>query len=178
MRTLHRFLVIATAAVLVAALGGCASSAKPHGGQTSKAAQAALSTIPGVTDTHAVIESSYSGFNRTYTPTVSITIAPGFTVADPTALTDYLIRTAWSLNEHQSTLQISVSVIGADADLGTAAVQGGWLSERALTSLFSRSESPDLQHLSLFTDQGSAKSKLGAWPGKVPTLPDGVLVKK
>jgi hypothetical protein len=173
LRTLHRILAVIVLATLAGSLAGCSTAAKPRGGQTSKAARAALAAIPGVTDAEVGVDDNMSGFSHTYDTDVSVTLAPGYRVADPSEFLSFLVRTAWSVNDKKPTSLVDIAITGSTIDLPSLAVQAGWMTETQADNAI-----PLDGNLVLIVNNEPAKSKLGAWPGKVPTLPDGVLVKK
>jgi hypothetical protein len=172
----RRRLHLLAAALLLAAgsvaVAGC--TAQPAGGQSVANAQKALARIPGVAHADVHDKTDMSGFTKYYTPEVTVALDDGYRIADLPALTDFLIRTAWSVNDRKPHISLSVEIDSAgELNLAAAAASGGWLSSAAAVS---SNEIPGWLHL--VTIDEPAKSKLGAWPGKAPTLPDGVIVKK
>jgi hypothetical protein len=156
------------AAVLAVGLTGCFPSRGVSGGQTAAAAMGEVKSLPGASSsTYVASDSSHSGFAEQNATTVHINIEPGHHIQDPEALVDFLIRVAWSVNDARPNSSLMV-VIDSDMpiDAVTAAQSAGWTSAHAF----------DDGRNAVFVKLSEAKQRLGAWPGKVPTVPDGLTV--
>ena len=79
---------------LVVVLSGCGLGGSD--GQTKESAEATLLAIPGVSDASVNTESVRSGFQLETSTVVEVSLEPGFSVADPAALGEYLLHVAWS----------------------------------------------------------------------------------
>jgi hypothetical protein len=118
--------------------------------------------------TYVASDSSYSGFTKRNATTVSVSIDPDHHIQDPDALVDFLIRVAWSVDDAEPKGSALMVAIDSDMpiDVVTAAQSAGWTGASALNDQQDR----------VFIDLSEAYKRLGAWPGKVPPVPDGVIV--
>ena len=164
----RRILAALVAVTLAVGLAGCFASGGGSGGQTAAAAMRQVKAIPGsAASTYVASDSSYSGFTKVISTTVNLDIAPDHVIPDPGALIDYLIRVAWSVNDAKPNGDLLVTIDSAVAvDATAAAKAAGWATAHSL------SNAPT----SVFVKLSEAKKRLGDWPGKVPTAPDGVIV--
>ncbi|HEY8911832.1 hypothetical protein [Lacisediminihabitans sp.] len=150
---------------LAVGLAGCAAG----GGQTAAAATRQVKAIPGsAASTYVASDSSYSGFTKENGTTVQLTVEPGFQIPDPGKLVDFLIRLGWSVNDNKPNSELFVVIDSAAPIDATAAAKGaGWKSASSL---------PD-DSTGVFIDLKEVEKRLGGWPGKVPAMPAGVVVK-
>lgn len=163
----RRAVVALVAVALAIGLTGCFASGD-LGGQTAAAAMREVKSIPGsAASSYVASDSSYSGFTKQNATTVHINIEPDHHIQDPEALVDFLIRVAWSVNDARPNSNLMV-VIDSDVpiDAVTAARSAGWASAHAFAN----------EPAAVFVKLSEAKKRLGDWPGKVPTVPDGVIV--
>ena len=79
-------------------LGGCSNPIK--GGQSIASARSTVLAIPGVASAKFTLRDAYSGFQKYWTEKVEIDLKPGFQPKDTAAFVDYIVATAWSINEH------------------------------------------------------------------------------
>jgi predicted small lipoprotein YifL len=176
--------LVAAVAVLVA-LAGCGAAGGPRydiphdaasGGQTLRQAQAAVSSIPGLTIDVAGGEPPNIKGNTGYD--VRVTVAPGYRIVDGPALVTFLVESAWSVRTgYLPNTYITVSVDtgdGPEFDVDAAAAEGGWVERGEPV--------PGQTSFSLVnvrTDDGSpARERLGDWPGDVPAFPRGVTARR
>ncbi|TFB86663.1 hypothetical protein [Cryobacterium luteum] len=154
----------------MALLGGCAAL---RGGQSVDGAVLGIETLPGVASANVSQITTLSGFKRIWTTTVAITLEPDYRIDDAEAALDWAMHTAWSVNDNEPNLGISVGFLDssgntADWDWQTAASALGY-------------DSPSVG--ALMTATGTLSfgpsvlgDTLGPWPGDVPELADGVIV--
>jgi hypothetical protein len=118
--------------------------------------------------TYVAGDSSYSGFTKRNATTVSVSVDSDHHVQDPDALVDFLIRVAWSVNDAEPKGSSLMVAIDSDIpiDVVTAAQSAGWTGASALNDQQDR----------VFIDLSEAYKRLGAWPGKVPPVADGLIV--
>jgi hypothetical protein len=158
------------ALTIVFATAGCsfARSDGSDGGQTAAAATLEIKSLPGIQgSTDVSSDSSYSGFTQLNDTAVVVGIKPDHHIQDPDTLVDFLIRVAWSVNDAKPNGDLLVTIDSAVAiDATAAAKAAGWTTAHSLSN----------EPTSVFVKLSEAKKRLGAWPGKVPTVPDGVIV--
>jgi hypothetical protein len=155
------------ALTIVFATAGCSFARSD--GQTAAAAMSEVKSLPGTSSsTYVASDSSYSGFTKRNATTVSVNIDPDHHIQDPDALVDFLIRVAWSVNDAEPKGSSLMVAIDSDIpiDVVTAAQSAGWTGAGALN---------DRRDM-VFIDLSDVEKRLGAWPGKVPAVPDGVIV--
>jgi hypothetical protein len=165
----RRALAALLAVALLVGLTGCFPSRGVSGGQTAAAAMSEVKSIPGIADpTYVKSDSSYSGLTKVTSTTVHVSINSEHHIPDPEALVDFLIRMAWSVNDAKPNRAIMTVAIDSAAalDVAAAAQKAGW------KSAFSYPELPT----TIFVKLSEAKKRLGAWPGKVPKVPGGLIV--
>ena len=141
-------------------LGGCSNPMR--GGQSIASARSAVLAIPGVASAKFTVDGAYNGFQKEWTEKVEIDLKPGFQPKDTAAFVDYIVATAWSINEHNpagigivltTTPQVNLDAVGKTA---------GW------TYLVTFADQPSI----VVTDSVSLKKQLGAWPGTPPKRTD------
>ncbi|HEY8911835.1 hypothetical protein [Lacisediminihabitans sp.] len=148
--------VVALASVIALTLSGCVFI---HRGQSEHDASKHIKSIPGLASGEVFVSNSYDGFQKVTGTAALITVKPNYTVKDPAALVDYLIRVAWSANQSKPTEDILVTVESSSSfDSVTAAKSAGWSSAYSLPN--------DPTAVSI--DLSELKKRLGDWPGKVP----------
>ena len=164
-RALATFVV---AASILAGLVGCA----PKGGQSNEQAISAMRHTAGVGSARAFPNSFYAGLSKATSMYIEVTIDAGYRIASPPNLMEYLIRTAWSVNSGHPNDSLSIEVHSVDSpsfDPIQAAIDAGWDSDR----LASNPPMPEMLSVVL---NDSLVAKLGPWPGRIPTLPQGTIV--
>ncbi|MFC5928076.1 hypothetical protein [Cryobacterium melibiosiphilum] len=152
-------------------LGGCALL--PPGGESGEATHERLDSLAGVADSRVRVANILSGFTRYWSTTVEITVADDYAVGDADAALDWLLHTAWSINNQEPNSGVLVGFVNPD---GTTA---DWDWHGALTAA-----GYDADWIGRGMDEGGIllfKSEnvtgvLGDWPAAVPDLPAGVLV--
>jgi hypothetical protein len=176
---------IRAALVVLVALAGCGAPGGPRhdiphdaesGGQTLRQAQAAVSSIPGLTIDLAGGEPPNIKGNTGYD--VRVTVAPGYRIVDGPALVTFLVESAWSVRTgYLPNTQITVSVDtgdGPEFEVDAAAAEAGWVERGEPV--------PGQTTFSLVnvrTDDGSpGRERLGDWPGDVPDVPRDVTVRR
>ena len=141
-------------------LGGCSSPLK--GGQSIASARRTILAIPGVASAKFTLEGAYNGFQKEWGENVEIDLKPGFQPKDTAAFVDYIVATAWSINEHNpedigivltTTPQVNLDAVGKTA---------GW------TNLKTTADQPSI----VVTGSVSLRKQLGAWPGTPPKKTD------
>jgi hypothetical protein len=152
------------------ALTGCAGL---RGGQPADAAAARVELLPGVASAHVEQRTTLSGFTRNWTTVVEVTLDPAYRIDDAAAALDWVLRTAWSINEHEPTSGLWVAFLdtaGNATDWGWAAAMdaGGYDTQWARSLML-----PGGVLRFTGTDIGE---RLGSWPGEAPELADGVIV--
>ena len=145
-------------------LGGCFSPMR--GGQSIASARSAVLAIPGVSSAKFTLRGAYNGFQKEWGEDVEIDLKPGFRPKDTAAFIDYIVATAWSINEHNpedigivltTTPQVNLDAVGKSA---------GW------TYLVTFADHPS----GVVTDSVSLRKQLGAWPGTPPKKTDKTAV--
>ncbi|WGD36432.1 hypothetical protein [Lysinibacter sp. HNR] len=173
--TLHKTHFKTLYAILVTTLllgfTGCAPSTSQ--GQTIEQANTQLTQLDGVAPaSRANTGSMWQGFERIKDSTVLLRIKDGYEIADTQALTDWLIRTTWSLNDQKPNSNTLVIVMFDQEP--TEREWGGATAAEALG--FQVISSPErVRSFSISIE--SLEEKLGPWPGDVPKLPVGALVE-
>ncbi|MCI4658182.1 hypothetical protein [Cryobacterium zhongshanensis] len=135
------------------------------GGQSEAAASTQLAAVPGVDAARVGTESVYSGLVAETSAVGHLTLESTATIPDLPKLLEYAIAVTWSANQREPGKRLLVSIEtpgGTDADLLAAATSLGWDTALASRAGF----------VSVRVDE--VRSKLGAWPGTVPSAPDGV----
>jgi len=141
-------------------LGGCSNPIK--GGQSIASARSAILAIPGIASAKFTVEGAYNGFQKEWGENVEIDLKPGFQPKDTAAFVDYIVATAWSINEHNpdgigivltTTPQVNLDAVGKSA---------GW------TNLKTTADQPSI----VVTGSVSLRKQLGAWPGTPPKKTD------
>jgi len=141
-------------------LGGCSNPIK--GGQSIASARSAVLAIPGVSSAKFTLRGAYNGFQKEWGEDVEIDLKPGFQPKDTAAFVDYIVATAWSINEHNpagigivltTTPQVNLDAVGKSA---------GW------TNLKTTADQPSI----VVTGSVSLRKQLGAWPGPPPKKTD------
>lgn len=205
-----RAAAIPSAVVLVVLLGGCNAVTYPDiprfatsGGQTQSQLDATLQTIPGIAINDASGSSPNVKGNTGYG--FSLTVKPGYQVADAARLVDFLVRSAWSVRDGwmpNTTIEIEIQAGSAPAesiDLVAAAEQTGWVPVGAQLSGIGPDEGgsdpqfdPDhYTSVSVWVNSEEAaqqksdpngavanRKSLGKWPGAVPALSIGIVVAR
>jgi hypothetical protein len=149
---------------LVFAMMGCAGSS---GGQSKESAEAALSTMPGVVAASVDTRSSANGFQKATSTTIEVNLESGFSVPDPGAFVDYLLRVAWSTDIEEANTSVEV-IVESDPQITVHEA----LAEDEWANIASDPNNP----------QGAVvlareiKDRYGDWPGDVPVLPEGLVV--
>lgn len=154
-----------TVAILLSLLllTGCAQA---QAGQTAKAANSMH--LAGA-EVNVLSSSSYNGFAKVISHSVRIQVDPGYEIADPTAVVEYLAKVGWSVNDARPTTGTTLSFAKPISfDPVEAARKGGWH-----TTSGTQNSRSSLIYLNL----KEVKHRLGTWPGKIPHLPDGAIVK-
>jgi hypothetical protein len=178
MRMSLRALLPAGAGVLALALlvTGCsgpssAPTASSAAGQSAAHAQASIRKIPGVESATVKLNQTMSGFNKHDSVITHVTLAQGTTVPDPSKLIDHLVAVSWSVNGERPDNGISLTLAtNPQIDVGPVARDSGWPK----VTYFTNSADPDAPRFAGFSAQ-SLTEKLGAWPGKVPTVESGLV---
>src|ERR1035437_3832728 len=153
-------MMIATGVVVVAVLGGC--SFVPWGGATAKAEKSTIENIEGVKS--AFVYKLDAGTNA-----VIVTVAPGYRVGDATQALNWILETAWAINDYKP---IDV-IVNFDAD----GKPMDWDWQSAASQLGVAVPAPlDSFGILRFSASDLAK-KYGPWPGTVPVAPKDLLVK-
>ena len=141
-------------------LSGCSNPIE--GGQSIASARSTVLAIPGVASAKFTLRGAYSGFQKYWTEKVEIDLKPGFQPKDTAAFVDYIVATAWSINEHNpagigivltTTPQVNLDAVGKSA---------GW------TNLKTTADQPSI----VVTGSVSLRKQLGAWPGPPPKKTD------
>lgn len=154
-------------------LSGCAFF--PKKGQSTEQAAALVGDIDAFSTSNVSVTSNLSGFTTSYYVYTAGTLADGYRVADADAALDWLLRTAWSINDHKPTL-INVGVLSGTR----VAADWDWVGAMERRGL-------DFAWIGRFMDDSGALgfrmkdhealiAELGPWPGEVPMLPEGVFV--
>lgn len=157
----------AAAAILVA-LSGCAAES-PRGRPVAEM-KAAIETVNGIDTASASFERLRSTFTVVDSATVIVRLEAGAEVTDAGALADYLLRSLWTIGEVRPT-ELAVFVEAADGsrvDISSGAIDNDW------SPILGLPESPFFMVNKLTREP--VKSKLGPWPGLVPTPPMGAIV--
>lgn len=162
--------LIVVATLGVVAITGCAGL---RGGQSAEAAAKRIDLLPGVASSEVVQTSSLDGFTTRWFTSVAVTLEADYDVGDAERALEWGVRTAWSVNGHEPTTGLSVGFVDAagnavDWDWEAASVGLGY--EPVADAMSMR-----LHGVLLFTNSEIGDS-LGAWPGDVPKLADGVIV--
>ena len=156
---------IVAVAGLVMILSGCGLVGSE--GQSKESADAALSAIPGVGEATVTTESMKSGFQTETSTVVELNLEAGATVSDPEIFVDYLLRVAWSTQTKEANRAVVVQIM-SEPQISTrdALDAGGWESARGRSSV---------PHRSLVRAY-EVKERFGDWPGKVPELPESLII--
>lgn len=150
---------------LIIALTGCAFGGS--GGQSKKSADAALSAIPGVSSASVDTESMVSGLQEETSTTIKVSLETGYSVPEPDALVDYLLRVAWSSKTKEADSFVEVIVLSdPQISIADALDAGEWVS------VGSDPKNPE----DAVVQAGEVKDRFGDWPGDVPELPEGLIV--
>lgn len=148
----------------------------PAGGQTVRQAQAAVSSIPGLSvDVSGGGPPNIKG-NTGYA--VRVTVAPGHRIVDGPALITFLVESVWSVRTgYLPNTQITVSVDTGDGppfDAAAAAAEAGWVERDEPVP-----GRTGFSHVAVTTEDGSpARERLGDWPGDVPDVPRDVTARQ
>jgi hypothetical protein len=164
-RPARRVGVAVGVAGLVLAMMGCAPGGS--GGQSKESADATLSSISGVAEASVDTRSSTNGFQKQTSTTIEVTLDSGFSIPDPGALVDYLVRVAWSTGTKEANTSVEVIVL-SDPQIS---VQDALAAEEWANTA---SDPNNPQEAVLLASE--VKERLGDWPGEVPELPDGIIV--
>ena len=159
----------AFAALIAVAIVGCFSGCSiTRAGQTADAAAIEVKSLQGISNSSDVYSnSSYSGFTKQNSTLVVVTVDPDRRIENTGQLVEFLIRVAWSVNDAQPNMELMVTIKStAPIDAVAAAQAAGWTGAHAFND----------ERGTVFIPLSEAKKRLGAWPGKVPTAPDGVIV--
>jgi len=150
---------------LVVILSGCALGGSE--GQSRESAEAILLAIPGVSDASVNTESVRSGFQLETSTVVEVSLEPGFSVADPAALGEYLLHVAWSAETKEANWAVRVQVLSdPQVSMVDAVDAAGWKSKSGNQK---RPERASVR-------AAEVKERFGGWPGEVPELPEGLIV--
>ena len=142
-------------------LGGCSNPIK--GGQSIASARSAVLAIPGVASAKFTVDGAYNGFQKEWGENVEIDLKPGFQPKDTAAFVDYIVATAWSINEHNPTDGIAIVLTTTpQVNLDAVGKTAGW------TYLVTFADHPS----GVVTDSVSIKKQLGEWPGTPPKKTD------
>ena len=136
-------------------------------GQSKESADAALSSVPGVSEGTVNTESMVSGLVEETRTTIKVHVEPGFSVPDPEALVDYLVGVAWSTKTKEATSTVQIIVLSdPQISIGDAVEAGPWVHTGVDPN------SPE----GAAVGAADVKERFGDWPGEVPVLPDGLIV--
>ena len=141
-------------------LGGCSNPIK--GGQSIASARSAVLAIPGVSSAKFTLRGAYNGFQKEWGENVEIDLKTGFQPKDTAAFIDYIVATAWSINEHNPEDIAIVLTTTPQVNLDAVGKTAGW------TYLVTFADHPS----GVVTDSVSLKKQLGAWPGPPPKKTD------
>jgi len=136
-------------------------------GQSKESADAALSSVPGVSEGSVNTRSTINGLHEETYTTVEVHVEPGFSVPDPEALVDYLVCVAWSTKTKEATSTVQIIVLSdPQISIGDAVEAGPWEHTGVDPN------SPE----GAAVGAAEVKDRFGDWPGEVPVLPDGLIV--
>lgn len=169
-RSVVRLVAAGVAFVLgLVVLGGCAWLV-PKDGQSVNHANRSTVMPDGVEEISVTQTSSLSGFARSYSLYLVVTVEDGFVVADSDALMDWLVRLGWSANEHRpTTVYVKILYVSGDrVDVDYSGVISKYNLdvEKVATYL------EITQNVAFLARQ--VEPVLGSWPGEVPKTPSGV----
>jgi hypothetical protein len=155
------------ALVAVAIVGGLSGCSITRGGQTADAAASEVKSLPGISNsTDVYSNSAYSGLAKKNATLVVVTFDPDRPTEDMEKLVEYLIRVAWSVNDAKPNMELMVTIKSTAPIDALAAAQGaGWTRAHAFND----------ERGTVFVPLSEARQRLGDWPGKVPTVPDGLI---
>lgn len=150
----NRPLAVAACVSLAVLLSSCA--AVDQRGQTLDQASAAAAAVRGVTDASVEMRHYRSGFTSERGTTVYFSPSPDFEEDNASAALRELLRIGWSVNEHELTNGVALSV--------------GRTSGLDLVALVRRSDlphfasNPNLPYQITFSET-DMEQLFGAWPG-------------
>ncbi|WP_426623511.1 hypothetical protein ACPPVW_12865 [Leifsonia sp. McL0607] len=157
------------ALALLVGLFGCAAE-EPRG-RSVAVVESSIEAVHGIEGASVSVERLRSTFTVVDSATVVARLEAGATVADPGSLAEYLLRSLWTIGDVRPT-ELAVYVEAADGsrvDISSGAIDNDW------SPVLGRSDSPFFLVNKLSTEP--VKSKLGPWPGPVPTPPADAIVE-
>lgn len=113
-----------------------------------------------------------------------IVLDPEYVIANPEAFVNYLVLSAWSVRDGyqpNTDLSFSISVKPYDAfDLRAAMYEAGWYDKPPVSKPTpGKLNMGKVQLSDDFGPHGLVNlERLGDWPGDVPDMPEGMVVKK
>jgi len=152
--------LIVGAIVLILSMAGVLH----FGGQSEAAASTMLRDVPGVEKVYLGTNSSYSGFIKQTFLGAHLTLKSGTVIKDLPAVLEYVIAVTWSDNhlKPNQAVSVGVSIDGTAVPGQLAAVKSlGWTSARMLNL--------NLTDANVYLNLDEVQTKLGSWPGKVPS---------
>ncbi|WP_147441632.1 hypothetical protein [Mycetocola lacteus] len=158
------------------------------GGQTQAELEAKLATISGLTFEHSSGTRPNAKGNTGYG--YRFTVAPDHRIADPVALVNYLVESAWSVRDgYMPNTSVEFTLSGAPEDgldLTSVAQNAGWISEDANNHRGVRDNG--VTFASVWVGAGAPSSvqdsveanreRLGKWPGDAPDVPENLVVPR
>jgi len=152
---------------LVVILAGCSLGGSE--GQSKESADAALSSVPGVSEGSVNTRSTMNGLHEETYTTVQVHVEPGFSVPDPEALVEYLVGVAWSTKTKEASSTVQIIVLSdPQVSIGDAVEGGPWEHTGVDPN------SPERAAVRA----AEVKERFGDWPGEVPVLPDGLALDR
>jgi len=137
-------------------------------GQSAKEASHS-EIIPGLT-IEADSNWSYSGFQKAVFTSLSVQIDSNYDVAKPDELMNYLLLTAWSVNDIKPNRLVAIHFKDSlTFDPASAARSAGWSQIES----FPPGKAPGV-----YISPNEVENKVGFWPGSIPIPPTGMLVVK
>ncbi|MBP1303086.1 MULTISPECIES: hypothetical protein [unclassified Curtobacterium] len=150
----RRHFAVAAFASFAILLSSCTSGAQS--GRTLDQASADAAAIRGVTEASVEMRNYRSGFTSEWGTTVNFTPSPGFEEGSKSAALRELLRIGWSVNEHELTNGVALSV-GRTSGVDLVALA----RESHLPQFASN---PRLRYQITFSES-DMEQLFGAWPG-------------
>lgn len=161
-----------------------APPSSPLGGQTRAELISTLDSVEGLG--FSDVEGSEPNVKGNTGFNFQVSLDPGYELADPAGLVEFLAESAWSVNDDpmpNTTIEINYTGASGDkVDLTEVARAEGWLSPSGggvgvAPNGFSRVVIPVADYAVDQEVPGNI-DRLGAWPGDVPETPSDLVVPR
>lgn len=170
----HRFCSLVATVLSAILLAGCSPTST---GQTPGEASVRINSVDGVHG-EALVQGYASGIEYNGWAVARVVVEPGYRISDTGELVEWLTRTAWSMNQEQPSRGTSIRIESDDRESFMV-----WNSSSGASRLepfyqvVMRDDLPRPRVVISVWKSDLDRGIFGTWPGEVPVLPEGVVVR-